>query len=645
MRDINDLTLYDIEELSTEELENYLHEIISKIINKYGMENVENSHVNITDDLNVEEANVLDVATDNGLKHINYDSKVFNLYKIETEYKNYFYLSALNVSERDIIDYDFFHDNHDNLINNEYIGEYYPCNNCDGLVFTDNIYVTDDNMYLCQHCWDENVITCSYCGNTTTLNYEVEDGIFICEECYNEIERKKELKEKVDDIFDDTLTEFTNISHYNSIDGHHDYSRYFIKRKIKNIDEALEKVNNDIIDKEILKRMDIDLLNNIYIGCEEEVEAYDGKRHEMAYWLRENLNCIVADDGSLNEGLEIISDPQTMLYWLIRYDRIKKVFEKLIEEDFRSDETSTCGLHFHVGREILGETEEEQNETIARIELIMQNFKEELKIFSRRKGNFSYCYFLSDNIYDFEKTYGDILSLNVIKKAQDDLSKKDRYYALNLTNKETIEFRFCKGSLNIQTFYASLELIYNIIEMALKGDIVGKTFNQLVNMNGFKHLKNYVLLRNIKALKRIKDHTQVFLKELQKRDKKYIKMANKTDLIIEKLKEFYRNNYHLLFKIDEFIRTFERSTSINKFDNIMENCFQNITSKIIKYRGIINAIENLRYFKNSYVTSLNETIYYVPSESLERAIEIIDFIPDFLNDIKEFERGEMSCVS
>ena len=39
----------------------------------------------------------------------------------------------------------------------------------------------------------------------------------------------------------------------------------------------------------------------------------------------------------------------------------------------------------------------------------------------------------------------------------------DRYHAINLTNRNTIEFRMFRGTLNIETFFATLQLVDNIV--------------------------------------------------------------------------------------------------------------------------------------------------------------------------------------
>jgi hypothetical protein len=45
-------------------------------------------------------------------------------------------------------------------------------------------------------------------------------------------------------------------------------------------------------------------------------------------------------------------------------------------------------------------------------------------------------------------------------------SGRDRYVALNFRNSETIEFRLFRGTLNIETFYATLQFVWNLCNLA-----------------------------------------------------------------------------------------------------------------------------------------------------------------------------------
>ena len=131
--------------------------------------------------------------------------------------------------------------------------------------------------------------------------------------------------------------------------------------------------------------------------------------------------------------------------------------KKAIYLGYRSHQTSTCGLHVHVNRDCLGDNREEQDETISRILYFVEHHWNELLKFSRRS---EYAMNRWAARYGFEKTGREIL----------DKAKKGnngRYAAVNLMNYATIEFRMFRGTLKLNTFLATLELVNAIIDTAL----------------------------------------------------------------------------------------------------------------------------------------------------------------------------------
>lgn len=178
--------------------------------------------------------------------------------------------------------------------------------------------------------------------------------------------------------------------------------------------------------------------------------------------------------------------------WHERKNKINQVFSELINYGFVSHNASNgnCGLHIHASREALGDTEAEQENTINNIILITENFKKELQQFSRRK-NFSWCHFFNDDTEENKETN--------IEKIKEEKGKKNRYQVINTTNKNTIELRINRGTLKTNTFFASIQLFYNIIQLAKTKNFINKSWNYLVKMNNFKELQDYVNERTIKS--------------------------------------------------------------------------------------------------------------------------------------------------
>ena len=197
-------------------------------------------------------------------------------------------------------------------------------------------------------------------------------------------------------------------------------------------------------------------------------------------------------DGSLhNGGCEIISQPMTAKYMVENRDKFKDMMDLINNMGGTSHDNGRCGLHFHVSRASL--TEDAINE----IYFVVETFKKELIAFSRRQV-FQYCAF-----HDFDTN----AIYNGYKYIDKDYftNHKDRghYHALNNANTHTLEFRFVRGTTNIQTFMATMELIDNICNMVMDNKMVnGTTWSDIINYNDeYEDLKRYNERRNITSTK------------------------------------------------------------------------------------------------------------------------------------------------
>ena len=208
----------------------------------------------------------------------------------------------------------------------------------------------------------------------------------------------------------------------------------------------------------------------------------DGQLGEMIKFER---------DGSLqNGGCEIISQPMTAKYMIENRDKFKEMMDLINNMGGTSHDNGRCGLHFHVSRASL--TEDAINE----IYLVVETFKKELIAFSRRQ-TFNYCAFKD---FSTGTNYG----YKYIDKDYFIRNKSTGHYCcLNNANSNTLEFRFMRGTTNIQTFMASMEVIDNICNMVMNGDMKnGTTWEDIINYNDeYEDLKRYNERRNITSTK------------------------------------------------------------------------------------------------------------------------------------------------
>ena len=185
--------------------------------------------------------------------------------------------------------------------------------------------------------------------------------------------------------------------------------------------------------------------NTPHIGVELEIQGFN--RDEFCKRL---MNLFTDDffylklDGSLDdaEGVEIVSQPMTyhfiknMGYW-------KTVFNEL--NKYNMNNTNNCGLHFHIDRNYCHD-----NLTVATIDYIVNHFAKYFeKIGGRPMSDCATFYKTVDkNIEDYGK------------------GNWDRYCAVNLSNSNTIELRFCKSTYNFKTFMNRVKMVFAIIAFA-----------------------------------------------------------------------------------------------------------------------------------------------------------------------------------
>lgn len=198
---------------------------------------------------------------------------------------------------------------------------------------------------------------------------------------------------------------------------------------------------------------------NPYLGVEVEVDE-GGEEGEtvteiMPIMNKENGKFFIycSHDGSLNDGFEIITQPATLKYHLGIMNSYKELFKNLINKGYQSHNTSTCGVHVHFNRDFYKE-----NETlyITRLLYIVEKFWDDIVIFSRRNQR---------RIDRYSKKM-DCKADEYIKKWNKSENHDAHYYAINLANENTIEFRMFRGTLNANSFQAILEFVNNCIKIA-----------------------------------------------------------------------------------------------------------------------------------------------------------------------------------
>ena len=345
--------------------------------------------------------------------------------------------------------------NIDRTVTEDELENYFYCEDC-GRYFLENaVEELEDNWgtytgnFICNNCSTSyNYGHCQYCGSfhyDSDLIY-VEDVGAACEHCCDRYSYCSECGRYYDN---------DDIAHYDDDTGDN-YCRYCWDEVSSSGDYVYDY--HEFRDWHFFKNEDEEE-PPYYIGFEDEIEPKNSPCHEEVVPLIKNsINAVCMHDGSLDYGgIEIVSHPQSFKYIMAHKEDYFKLFKKLTDDyDYVSHNTETCGLHFHVSRP-------NNEEVINRIWHIMETYKDELIRFSRRNyGQIEHwAKFLSDNCNERNLN----VKLKSLKYIGEHKETYNRYYALNLTNTGTIEFRFIRGTLKPETFFASVELINNIMTL------------------------------------------------------------------------------------------------------------------------------------------------------------------------------------
>ncbi len=269
---------------------------------------------------------------------------------------------------------------------------------------------SDGCIMLCRHCYEYSYTRCEGCGciiSNDEANYTDGDDYPYCDECYRKIEEEpiKSYGYKPEPIF------------YGS--------------------------------------------GNLFYGVELEIDK-GGERGDYAEEIlntanAHNLHLYAKHDGSIDDGFELVSHPMTLEYHTNTMNW-SNVMDMALSLDYRSHQTQTCGLHIHVNRKAFGNDYDTQEDSISRIVHFVEMHWNELLKFSRRT---------EANMNRWASRYGiSTTAKDTYKNAK--AKHCGRYVAINLENYSTIEFRIFRGTLRYKTFLATLQLVDEICNLAIK---------------------------------------------------------------------------------------------------------------------------------------------------------------------------------
>lgn len=334
-------------------------------------------------------------------------------------------------------------------------GEYYICDHCGQLVYEEDC-MTDGYTTVCDSCVSRyDYHRCERCGDIhreDEMRYH--NGEWYCTDCVPD--------------------EDSSSSEYVKSYGYKPYPNFLSEQKVPSERNALFMGVELEIDK-----------GERPCACAEElaeIETYDDE-----FYMKH--------DGSLEDvGIEIVSHPATLSYHLNRF-QWKEVFSTAKKFGYKSHDAGTCGLHVHVSRAYLaadenGVTSKDREElNTAKIILFVEKHWDEMVRFSRRDryqlDRWAKC---PDSAITPEDEIGSI------KDKLYNLTD-DRYQAVNLCNSSTIEFRLFRGTLNLNTFKATLEFVQLLCDYCKEHnlkEVLDSSWDDLISWREYPELATYL---------------------------------------------------------------------------------------------------------------------------------------------------------
>lgn len=307
----------------------------------------------------------------------------------------------------------------------------------------DDWILGNDSKAYCE----DHIFSCRWCDNMTSISDEhgtytgycddCGDDMFTCERCNNSHHENDAYRVSGDiwcySCWDDHSRHCDRCDNdYNPRDGSccggHDVHDYGYKPY-----PQFHWVDNDP-----------DADRHVFMGFELEVES-GGDDYDGPELVESHLGDLVyfKEDGSLDDGFEIVTHPMTLAYaHSMNWDWTKG----LLDKGYRSWDRSSCGLHVHVDRRGFNGRLHQYSFTL----LLMRN-KALSYLIAGRQGS-SYASFDRD------------ARIEIPKHLKGQHNYAQRYSAVNVLPTSTLEVRMFRGSLKKERILAALEYVHSAVE-------------------------------------------------------------------------------------------------------------------------------------------------------------------------------------
>jgi hypothetical protein len=347
-----------------------------------------------------------------------------------------------------------------------------------------NNYVPDVETFTCEWCNEK------FCDTDVDYDVASEQGLLvterhelhwrgaptvICECCYEDNLR---TCEDCDDVLHCNRDEYTYVGNYND----RLVCDYCLRDNYNWCESCEEYSHNDYPcdcsdSSNLISSYSRDMKNDIHFyiskglmtsrepsgtvvtGFENEMECVEGDLHECAE-LAHNLfsphGCILKEDGSISHGFELVTSPMTLQYAqdVFPFESMRE----LANAGMRSSMTETCGLHVHINK---GYFDRRPTSMYRFMAMFHRNNEVWQKLGGRK--NSSYARWNEDEqerMIEYVK-YAASQGIHGLR------NNYERYVAINLQNRNTIELRFFKGTLRPLALQARIEAVHAVAEYSV----------------------------------------------------------------------------------------------------------------------------------------------------------------------------------
>lgn len=317
----------------------------------------------------------------------------------------------------------------------------------------------NDGKTICKPCFNKSYQICGRCqviGPKGCFSHSLAGGTrHLCDSCYNQYGPITEYNSKPNIIF-------YGISHLSG----------------KEFENALRRTHFYGIELEVEM-------------AKRDVTKRGAKADEVLKLLGTDF-AITKEDGSVKYGFEICTAPATIIEHRSRW---QKFFEKMPEGLVSWNAyDGKCGLHVHCSKKPLSLL------TIAKMVVFVNNPDNQRFVETvAGRGSNQYFKFEKKEYSVVEPLVANEVRKNaVVTMAPERMNRllnvrqlghDDRYEAINLVNKDTIEFRIFKGTLKQPSFFKALEFCDALTHFCMMGT------NSISYCKDVAHFIDYVGLR------------------------------------------------------------------------------------------------------------------------------------------------------